>query len=88
MLSIIFSATNPSKDSLRNAELNKWISSVNNISSCSHDPVQVLEFLQHCKVETLLDAECILEVLNELKDEIHSAREDFLYMSDLSKPGL
>ena len=30
--------------------------------------------------------ECILEVLNELKDEMYSAREDFLHMThDLYK---
>ena len=40
-------------------------------------------------MDTLLNAEGILEVLNEVKDEIHSAREDFLrVIVDSSKPDL
>jgi hypothetical protein len=79
MLFIISSVTNLGKHSLRSVELDKWIRCVNNVSSRSHDPVQPMELLRHCAVESLLDAECILEVLNELKDEIYSAREDFLH---------
>ena len=89
MLLVIFSVTNPHKDSLRSAELNKWIRSVNNLSSRRHDPVQAMDFLRNCTVETLLNAECILDVLNEVKDEIHSARGDFVRMIvDSSKPDL
>ena len=89
MLLVIFSVTNPRKDSLRSAELNKWIRSVNNLSSRRHDPVQAMDFLRNCTVETLLNAECILDVLNEVKDEIHSARGDFVHMIvDSSKPDL
>ena len=54
---------------------------MNNLSSRSRDPVQAMELLRHCAVESLLDSECVLEVLNELKDEIDSAREDFLHMT-------
>ena len=89
MLLVIFSVTNPCKDSLRSAKLNKWIRSVNNLSSRCHDLVQAMDFLRNCTVETLLNAECILDVLNEVKDEIHSAREDFVRMIvDSSKPDL
>ena len=87
--SIVYSVTNPRKNSLRSAELNKWISSVKNLSSRRHDPVQAIDFLRNCTVDTLLNAEGILEVLNEVKDEIHSAREDFLrVIVDSSKPDL
>ena len=86
---IVYSVTNPCKHSLRSAELNRWISSVNNLSSRRHDPVQTMDFLRNCTVDTLLNAEGILEVLNEVKDEIHSAREDFLRMvADSCKPDL
>jgi len=86
MVFIIFSVTNPRNDSLRSVKLIKWISCVNNLSSHSHDPVQTLEFLRHSAVESLLDMECILEVLNELRDEMYSAREEFLHMTqDLDK---
>ena len=89
MLLVIFSVMNPRKDSLRSAELNKWIRSVDNLSSCHPDPVQAMDFLRTCTVETLLNAKCILDVLNEVKDEIHSARGDFVHMIvDLSKPDL
>jgi hypothetical protein len=81
MLFIISSVTNLRKHSLRSVELEKWISCVNNLSSRSRDPVQAMELLRHCTVESLLDAECILDVLSELKDEIYSAREDFLHMT-------
>lgn len=82
ILFLISSVTNLRKHSLRSPELDKWISCVNNLSSRTRDPVQAMELLRHCAVESLLDAECILEVLNELKDEIHSAREEFLHMTD------
>ena len=72
---------NPSKDSLRSEELNKWIHNVNNLSSRTHDPAQAIKFLRDCEVSSLLNAECALEVLNEVKDEIHSAKEDFLRMA-------
>ena len=86
MVFIVSSATNLREHTLRSAELDKWISCVHNLSSRSRDPVQTMEFLRHCAVESLLDSESVLEVLNELKDEIYSAREDFLYMMhDLSK---
>ena len=86
MVFIISSVTNPRKDSLRSVELNKWISCVNNLSSRIRDPVQALDFLRHSAVESLLDAECVLEVLGELKDEIYSARDEFLHTrNDLYK---
>ena len=86
MVFIVSSATNIRKHSLRSVELDKWISCVNNLSSRSRDPVQAMELLRHCAVESLLDSECILEVLNELKNELNSAREDFLHMAqDLYK---
>ena len=86
MVFIVTSAINIRKHSLRSIKLDKWISCVNNLSSCSCDPVQAMELLRHCAVESLLDSECILEVLNELKNELYSAREDFLHMmQDLSK---
>jgi len=86
VLLILSSVTNLRKHSLRSVELDKWISCVNNLSSRSRDPVQAMELLRHSAVESLLDAECVLEVLDELKDEIYSAREDFLHMmQDLYK---
>ena len=86
MVFIVSSATNIRKHSLRSVELDKWISCVNNLSSRSRDPVQAMELLRHCAVESLLDSECVLEVLNELKNELNSAREDFLHMAqDLYK---
>ena len=86
MVFIVSSATNIRKHSLRSVKLDKWISCVNNLSSRSRDPVQAMELLRHCAVESLLDSECVLEVLNELKNELNSAREDFLHMAqDLYK---
>ena len=86
MVFIVSSATNLRKHSLRSVELDQWISCVNNLSSRSRDPVQAMELLRHCAVESLLDSECVLEVLNELKNELNSAREDFLHMAqDLYK---
>ena len=83
MVFIVSSATNIRKHSLRSVELDKWISCVNNLSSRSRDPVQAMELLRHCAVESLLGSECVLEVLNELKNELNSAREDFLHMAQV-----
>lgn len=86
MVFVLSSVTNLRKHFLRSSELDKWISCVNNLSSHSRDPVQAMELLRHYAVEGLLDSECILEVLNELKNEIYSAQEDFLLMTcDLYK---
>lgn len=79
MLFIVSAVTDLRKHSLRSDELDNWISCVNNLSSRTRDPVQAMELLRHSAVESLLDAECFLEVLNELKDEIYSAREDFIH---------
>ena len=86
MVFIVSSVTNLRKHSLRSVELDQWISCVNNLSSRSRDPVQAMELLRHSAVERLLDSECVVEVLNELKNELCSAREDFLHMmQDLNK---
>lgn len=84
---VLLLVANPRKDPLRSEELRKWINTINNLTSRSRDPVETIEFWHHRRVEGLLDAECMLQVLKEVEDEIQSAKEDFLRMAvDLCKP--